>query len=56
MFTYLRYRGITGAALRLGLIVNVEKVEAQELSEVEVDVLGSPSLIIFMVSMDVKQH
>ena len=24
--------------------------------KVEVDVLGSPSLIVFMVSVDVKQH
>ena len=31
-------------------------VRAQDLVNVEVAVLGSPSLIVLMVSVDVKQH
>ena len=34
----------------------VESSEFRSCVEVEVDVLGSPSLIILMVSVDVKQH
>ena len=43
-----------------GLIPTKQKCESELRScvkvEVEVDVLGSPSLIVLMVSMDVKQH
>ena len=33
-----------------------QRSELQSCVKVEVDVLGSPSLIVFMVSVDVKQH
>ena len=33
-----------------------EFIEAQSSGTVEVTVLGSPSLIVLMVSVDVKQH
>ena len=34
----------------------VDSTEAQSTGTVEETVLGSPSLIVFMVSVDVKQH